>query len=109
MRLGEVSIGLDEIAQETQMRHQAAFGGELQGVLVDVSVSRTRREIGVERRRTDPLAQTGRERALFVGLPVEQLYMWSALPFAGGAMVAFFIYVLNKARLKAHPELAKAQ
>jgi AAHS family 4-hydroxybenzoate transporter-like MFS transporter len=47
--------------------------------------------------------------ALFVGLPVEQLYMWSALPFAGGAVVAFIIYVLNKARLKAHPELAKAQ
>ena len=25
--------------------------------------------------------------ALFVGLPVQQLYMWSALPFAGGAVV----------------------
>jgi AAHS family 4-hydroxybenzoate transporter-like MFS transporter len=47
--------------------------------------------------------------ALFVGLPVEQLYIWSALPFAGGAVVAFLIYVLNKARLKARPELAKAQ
>jgi hypothetical protein len=47
---------------------EPAFGGELQGVLVDVSVSRTRREIGVERRRTDPLAQTGGERTLFVGL-----------------------------------------
>ena len=30
--------------------------------------------------------------ALFVGLPVEQLYMWSALPFAVGAVVAFIIY-----------------
>ncbi len=47
--------------------------------------------------------------ALFVGLPVEQLYVWSALPFAAGAVVTFLIYVLNKARLAAHPELAKAQ
>jgi AAHS family 4-hydroxybenzoate transporter-like MFS transporter len=47
--------------------------------------------------------------ALFVGLPVEQLYVWSALPFAAGAVVTFLIYVLNKARLQAHPELAKAQ
>jgi AAHS family 4-hydroxybenzoate transporter-like MFS transporter len=47
--------------------------------------------------------------ALFVGLPVEQLYVWSALPFAAGAVVTFLIYVLNRARLRAHPELAKAQ
>jgi AAHS family 4-hydroxybenzoate transporter-like MFS transporter len=47
--------------------------------------------------------------ALFVGLPVEQLYMWSALPFAVGAVVTFIIYALNQARLKAHPELAKGQ
>ena len=47
--------------------------------------------------------------ALFVGLPVEQLYVWSALPFAAGAVVTFLIYALNKARLKAHPELQKAQ
>jgi AAHS family 4-hydroxybenzoate transporter-like MFS transporter len=47
--------------------------------------------------------------ALFVGLPVEQLYMWSALPFAGGAVVTFIIYRLNVARLAAHPELAKGQ
>jgi len=45
--------------------------------------------------------------ALFVGLPVEQLYMWSALPFAGGAVVTFIVYQLNNARLKAHPELAQ--
>ena len=30
--------------------------------------------------------------ALFVGLPVEQLYVWSALPFAAGAVVTFIIY-----------------
>ncbi len=47
--------------------------------------------------------------ALFVGLPVEDLYMWSAIPFAAGAVVTFIIYVLNSARLKAHPELAKGQ
>jgi MFS transporter, AAHS family, 4-hydroxybenzoate transporter len=47
--------------------------------------------------------------ALFVGLPVEQLYVWSTLPFAAGAVVTFLIYVLNKARLAAHPDLAKAQ
>jgi MFS transporter, AAHS family, 4-hydroxybenzoate transporter len=47
--------------------------------------------------------------ALFVGLPVPQLYMWSALPFACGAVVAYLIYVLNNARLRQRPELAKAQ
>jgi AAHS family 4-hydroxybenzoate transporter-like MFS transporter len=47
--------------------------------------------------------------ALFVGLPVEKLYMWSALPFAVGAVVCFAIYRLNEARLAARPELRDAQ
>jgi MFS transporter, AAHS family, 4-hydroxybenzoate transporter len=47
--------------------------------------------------------------ALFVGMPVPQLYMWSALPFAAGAVVTFIIHALNQARLRANPELAKAQ
>jgi len=47
--------------------------------------------------------------ALFVGIPVQQLYMWSALPFAAGGVVCLAIYLLNAARLRAHPELAKAQ
>jgi AAHS family 4-hydroxybenzoate transporter-like MFS transporter len=47
--------------------------------------------------------------ALFVGLPVPQLYMWSALPFAVGAVVCFVIYKLNTARIKARPELAQGQ
>ena len=47
--------------------------------------------------------------ALFVGLSVERLYLWSALPFAAGAIVSFAVHVLNTARLRAHPELAKAQ
>jgi AAHS family 4-hydroxybenzoate transporter-like MFS transporter len=47
--------------------------------------------------------------AFFVGLPVPELYMWSALPFAVGAVVCFIIYQLNNARLKANPELAQGQ
>ena len=47
--------------------------------------------------------------ALFVGLPVTRLYMWSALPFAAGAIVTFIVYTLVSARLRARPELAKAQ
>ena len=47
--------------------------------------------------------------ALFVGLSVEKLYMWSALPFAVGAIVCFAIHRLNTARLNAHPELRAAQ
>jgi AAHS family 4-hydroxybenzoate transporter-like MFS transporter len=39
--------------------------------------------------------------ALFVTLPVQELYMWSALPFLGGAVVCFAIYRLNSARLRA--------
>ena len=47
--------------------------------------------------------------AQFATLPVDQLYMWSAIPFAAGAVVTFVIYLLNAARLRARPELAKAQ
>ena len=39
--------------------------------------------------------------ALFVSLPVQELYMWSALPFAGGAIVCFLVHKLNTARLRA--------
>jgi MFS transporter, AAHS family, 4-hydroxybenzoate transporter len=46
---------------------------------------------------------------LFVGLPVQQLYMWSALPFAAGAIVCFAIHLLNAARLKTRPHLVQAQ
>ena len=47
--------------------------------------------------------------ALFVGMPVQNLYMWSALPFAVGAVVCFIVHRLNTARLAAHPELREAQ
>lgn len=47
--------------------------------------------------------------AALVGLSVEKLYMWSALPFVAGAVVCFAIYRLNEARLAKHPELRDAQ
>jgi MFS transporter, AAHS family, 4-hydroxybenzoate transporter len=47
--------------------------------------------------------------ALFVGLPVHEIYMWSALPFAVGAIVCFIVHRLNDARLAARPELREAQ
>jgi MFS transporter, AAHS family, 4-hydroxybenzoate transporter len=47
--------------------------------------------------------------ALFVGLAVEKLYIWSALPFAAGAIVCFAIHTLNTARLDANPKLKEAQ
>jgi MFS transporter, AAHS family, 4-hydroxybenzoate transporter len=37
--------------------------------------------------------------ALFVGLPVQQLYLWSALPFGLGAIICFAIHRLDTARL----------
>jgi MFS transporter, AAHS family, 4-hydroxybenzoate transporter len=43
--------------------------------------------------------------ALFVAMPVQQLYMWAALPFALGAVVCFAIYRLNEARLAERPWL----
>jgi AAHS family 4-hydroxybenzoate transporter-like MFS transporter len=51
-----------------------------------------------------PLAGT-----LLVALPIQQMYLWAAVPFALGGVVTFIIHSLNQARLRAHPELAKAQ
>jgi hypothetical protein len=36
-------------------------------------------------------------------------HLFAATSFAEGAVVCSIIYVLNKARFAAHPELAKAQ
>jgi MFS transporter, AAHS family, 4-hydroxybenzoate transporter len=47
--------------------------------------------------------------AALIGLPIERLYMWSALPFLIGAVVCFVIHRLNVARLAARPELREAQ
>ena len=46
---------------------------------------------------------------LVATLPIQQMYLWAALPFAVGGVVTFIIHALNQARLRAHPELAKAQ
>jgi hypothetical protein len=37
------------------------------------------------------------------------MYLCAAVPFALGGVVTFIIHALNRARLRAHPELAKAQ
>jgi len=47
--------------------------------------------------------------ALFVGLPIQQLYVWSSLPFAAGAVVCFLVYRLNAARLKERPYLQEQE
>jgi AAHS family 4-hydroxybenzoate transporter-like MFS transporter len=46
---------------------------------------------------------------LLIGLPVERLYMWSAVPFAAAAVICFIVHRLNTARLDANPELRSAQ
>jgi MFS transporter, AAHS family, 4-hydroxybenzoate transporter len=47
--------------------------------------------------------------ALFVGLPIQQLYVWSSLPFVAGAVVCFLVYKLNAARLKERPYLQEQE
>jgi len=42
---------------------------------------------------------------LFVALPVQQLYLWSAIPFALGAVICATIYRLNEARVRERPWL----
>ncbi|HLH88680.1 MAG TPA: MFS transporter [Xanthobacteraceae bacterium] len=46
---------------------------------------------------------------LVATLPIQQMYLWAAVPFALGAVVTFIIHALNQARLRANPELAKGQ
>jgi AAHS family 4-hydroxybenzoate transporter-like MFS transporter len=47
--------------------------------------------------------------AAFIALPVEQLYMWAAVPFAVGAVICFIVYRLNEARLKERPWIREGQ
>jgi AAHS family 4-hydroxybenzoate transporter-like MFS transporter len=47
--------------------------------------------------------------AVLIGLPVERLYLWGALPFLAAAVVCFIVHRLNTARLVARPELRDAQ
>jgi hypothetical protein len=35
--------------------------------------------------------------------------MWSALPFAAGAVITLLIYLLNQKRLRERPELQQSQ
>src|SRR5215469_5051236 len=44
--------------------------------------------------------------ALFVGMPVQHLYVWSSLPFAAGAVVCFLIYRLNYCASRSIPSCA---
>ena len=49
---------------------------------------------------------------MFTSLPVQELYVWAAVPFAAGAVICYVVHRLNKARLAAQPEepaLAPAQ
>ncbi len=46
---------------------------------------------------------------LLIGLPVEHLYLWSAVPFVVAAIVCFLVHRLNTARLAVRPELRDAQ
>ncbi|HEX5508903.1 MAG TPA: MFS transporter [Pseudolabrys sp.] len=46
--------------------------------------------------------------ALFVGMPVQHLYVWSSLPFLAGAIVCYAIHRLNTQRLKERPYLQHA-
>jgi len=46
---------------------------------------------------------------LFVGLPVQQLYLWSAVPFVFGAIICFAIHRLDTARLRERPWLHAGQ
>jgi len=45
----------------------------------------------------------------FLGLPIQSLYMWAAIPFAVGAVIAFIVHRLNEARLKERPWMREGQ
>src|SRR5689334_17199943 len=45
--------------------------------------------------------------ALFVRMPVDRLYMWSAVPFLLGALICFAVHRLNQARIRERPYLAE--
>jgi AAHS family 4-hydroxybenzoate transporter-like MFS transporter len=47
--------------------------------------------------------------AAFVGLPIASLYMWAAVPFAFGAVIAFIVHRLNEARLRERPWIREGQ
>ncbi len=47
--------------------------------------------------------------AVFVGMPIQQLYVWAALPFALGAVICFIVWRLIEARLKQRPWMRENQ
>ena len=47
--------------------------------------------------------------ALFVALPVDRLYMWSALPFLLGAVICYTVHRLNQERMRSRPWLGQMQ
>jgi MFS transporter, AAHS family, 4-hydroxybenzoate transporter len=47
--------------------------------------------------------------ALIISLPVQEIYLWSALPFVFGAIICFAIHYLNQARLRERPWLFEGQ
>ena len=47
--------------------------------------------------------------ALFVTLPVDRLYMWSAVPFLIGAVACYTVHRLNQERIRNRPWLAQMQ
>src|SRR5579863_6469990 len=47
--------------------------------------------------------------AAFVGMPIQNLYMWAAVPFALGAVVCYIVHRLNEARLKERPWIREGQ
>jgi MFS transporter, AAHS family, 4-hydroxybenzoate transporter len=47
--------------------------------------------------------------ALIIGLPVQEIYLLSALPFVFGAITCFAIHYLNQARMRERPWLVEGQ
>ena len=44
--------------------------------------------------------------ALFVRMPVDRLYIWSAAPFLLGAVICYTVHRLNQQRIRSRPWLA---
>ena len=47
--------------------------------------------------------------ALFVTLPVDKLYLWSAMPFLAGAVICYTVHRLNQERIPGRPWVAGMQ
>jgi AAHS family 4-hydroxybenzoate transporter-like MFS transporter len=47
--------------------------------------------------------------ALFVRMPVDRLYMWSAAPFLLGAIICYIVHRLNQERIRNRPWLAQVE